>query len=114
MLGEHSISRLQEFLKAGKLGTIETPVGVAHQFFIALVGVVDGMEESFRIASVDRYGNAQLPAFLPHRINARIIHGDELARFVPYSKPKIFQDLESAGAALHRVMELRHHFRAEI
>lgn len=52
------------------------------ELFVALVVAVDGMEERFGIGDVDGDWDAEAAAFFPDGIEARIVHGDELAGFV--------------------------------
>ena len=114
VLGENAVARRQDRLFARKLGTVEAPVGVREKLLVALVVLVDGMEESLGVGHVDGHGDSQPAALRPDGIEARVIHGDELARLVPDLEPEVFEDLQAAGAARNGIVNLAHHFLGEI
>ena len=79
------------------------------QFLVPLIGVVHWVKERFGIGDVNGYWNSQPSAFLPDGIEARIIHRDQLSRFVAHTQAKILQLFQAASASRDRVVELRHH-----
>ena len=87
MLRDHAVARGNQFLQRWKLRTIKAPIRMRDEFFIALVLAVDRVEKCLRVADMNAHGNSESPAFLPHRVDARIINRDKLARFIADTKP---------------------------
>src|SRR5579884_2440017 len=114
MTREYPVTRFQERLQAGELRPRKTPVGMLDQLFISLVRRVNRMEKRFRVAGVNEDGNAEASTFVPHRIETRIIDGDEFPRFFADSEPEVLQNLQTPSAAADAVINLLHHVAAEV
>src|SRR5713226_5998359 len=70
------------------------------------------MEESLRIASVDEDRNPQTSAFVPDRIQPRIVDRDQPG-LIPHAQAQVLQQLQPASAPADRIVQLSHHFPAE-
>ena len=60
------------------------------QLFVAFVFSVGGMKERLGVAGVNGNGNVQSSGFLPDGVEAGVVHGDELARFVAHAEAEVF------------------------
>src|SRR5438067_1838063 len=112
--GNGAVARLQYRSLTGKVRSVSTPSGVVDQFFISVIGVIDGMKECFGIGDVNGDRDAQPAAFLPDRVEPRIIDSNQFACLVFHPEAEIFQYLEAASPARNRVIKLRHHFLTEV
>src|SRR3954447_14120375 len=80
MSSEYAVSRVQQLGIAGEIVTIEGPVRMIVKFFVALVVAIRRSKESNGIRNVNGDWHVQLPTRIPHRIKARVIYFDQLAR----------------------------------
>src|SRR5580698_690998 len=112
--GEYAVPRVEERLETRKLFSIETPIGMFDQLLVSLVLRIDGKEERFGIAGMNKDRNAEASTFVENWIQTGIINRDELAALVADAKTKVLQEFQSARAPGDGVVELKHHLMAEI
>ena len=84
------------------------------QFFVAFVGRVDRVKEGFRVTRVNGYRDAETSGLFPDRIDAGIVDRNQLASLVANSETKVFEYFQATCPARNRIVELLHHFRAEV
>ena len=105
----NAVARFEQLGVAGKIVIVKRPVGMIIQFFIALVEAVSRGEERNRIGDMNGDRHAELPARVPHRIEARVVDlspslpdGDVLAQ----EKSQRLQNLQTARAARHEHLRI--------
>ncbi len=90
--GDHRLQLPQDLLARRIGAAAERPVGVLVQFLVAFVLLVDRLPERLRIAAVDRHRQPQSPGGRPHRVQPRVIDGDDLLVLVFPVQPKRLGD----------------------
>ena len=63
---------------------------------------------------MNRNWYSEAPAFFPYGVKPRVVDRDQLSRFISISQTEILQLLQAARTASDRIIELSHHFLAEI
>src|SRR5580704_10493536 len=111
---EHTIARFQQLFERWKPRAVKTPVRMLGQLLIALVARVRGKKESLRIAGVNENRNPETPAFVPDRIQPRIVDREQLSGLIAHSQTQVLQKLESASAAGDGIVHQLHHLFTEI
>src|ERR1700722_454149 len=110
----HPVTRGDQLRVAGKISSIERPVRMIIQLFVALVEAIRGGEKCNRIRNVNCHGNVELSASVPHGIKTDIVNFHQRARSNVFSKIES-QGLENLQAASPITMgplySLRLHFR---
>src|SRR6266852_2123672 len=89
VLLDNVIPLRQQRLLGWKLRPVEAPRRIRNQLFVALVVTIQWREKCLRVRRMDGNGNTQSSAFLPNRIEPRIINGNQLSRPVAHSQAQI-------------------------
>src|SRR6266850_1924483 len=114
MPGEHSVALRKQLLHGRELRPIEAPVRMLDELFVALVAGIDRMKECLGIGDMNEHRNTKPSAFLPRRVEARVVDRDELAGRITNTEAEFLQDFQPARAAGDRVVDLANHELAEI
>ena len=108
-VAQHDVYHLGKQLFArGKLAAIKAPFRVHRQLRITLVVRGGRPEKRRRIAHMEPDGNAELPAFGPDWIKARIIKADEAPGLVLVHQAQGLEALQPARAQPVRLFQVRH------
>lgn len=98
--------RLHQAVEPREAGMGEGPFGALDELFVALVALVDRIEEGDRIGGVDEDRAAVGRGHLPDRRQLPIVGGEELSPVVPYMESQVLPDLQAlAPAAMERSSE---------
>ena len=73
MACHHAIARFDQLGVAGKIAAVKRPVGMIVQLLVTFVEAVGRSEERDRVGDVNCDRHVELPARIPHGIEARIV-----------------------------------------
>ena len=92
----------------------EVPIGMAGEFFVALVEAIKRLEECGGVAGVDENWQAEFAASGPDGVPAGVVDGDQRAVWVAIDEAQVFENLQAGGATLFRVGESGGHATGEV
>jgi hypothetical protein len=78
-----------------------------------LVAFVQRLEKGHRVGAVDEHRHAELPSLGPQRVQAHVVHGNEVPLSVFVAQPQFLKDLEPTGPGLDFALQLLCHTLAE-